>query len=341
LKNIHISSQPDPGVFTSLSQYSNLAVLADENTFKYCYPLLKGLLPAHKLIRIKSGEKYKTLETCQHIWQQLTNWGFDRHSCLINLGGGVITDMGAFCAGTYKRGIDFINIPTTLLAQVDAAIGGKTGIDFNGFKNHIGMFREAAAVWISTGFLTTLPQRELRSGFAEVIKHCLIADAEAWNRLRKLDLEDIQWPTYVEHSIRIKSAITTADPQEKGERKLLNFGHTIGHALETYFLDKPRRQLLHGEAVAAGMICEAYISYRKKMLSEEGFAAIEEFIYSTYGKVKLTPEDIDHIAPLARQDKKNKAGAIRCVLLEQPGKAVFDITITLADIKKALQFYAE
>ncbi len=343
LKNIYITSQPDTALLAGLQlqQYSNLAVLADENTFKYCYPLLKHLLPAHKLVRIKSGEQRKNLETCQRIWQQLTDWGFDRHACLINLGGGVITDMGGFCAGTYKRGIDFINVPTTLLAQVDAAVGGKTGIDFMGFKNHIGIFREPVAVLVASHFLQTLPERELRSGFAEVIKHCLIADAATWQKIRKMDLEDIQWPELVAHSIQIKSTITSADPLEKGERKLLNFGHTIGHALETYFLDKPRKQLLHGEAIAAGMICEAYLSYTKKLLSEDDFATIEEYIFSTYGKVKLTTEDIEQVAQLARQDKKNKGGNIRCVLLQQAGKGVYDINITPAEIKKALQFYTD
>lgn len=319
--------------------YSRIAVLVDEQTKKHCYPLIKTALPKHTLIAIKSGEEQKILGTCQVIWQKLTQGQFDRNSLVINLGGGVIGDMGGFCAATYKRGIDFIQVPTTLLAQVDASVGGKLGVDFEGFKNHIGVFREPAAVIVATQFLQTLSMRELRSGFAEIIKHCLIADAQMWEKIRKRDLEGQKWDELVPHSIKIKQRVVEQDPTEKGWRKVLNFGHTIGHAVESYFLAQPKRKLLHGEAIAAGMIAEAYLSVQRNLLPEKQLHAIEEFIYSVYGKATITNEDMEAIAPLALQDKKNQKGKIHCVLLEAVGQPLVDQEISLKDIKEALQFY--
>ncbi|MCD8540568.1 MAG: 3-dehydroquinate synthase, partial [Leadbetterella sp.] len=245
--------------------YSALVVIADRNTRKDCYPRIKEVLPRHLLITVQDGEEYKNLDTCINIWNKLTEAEFDRHALVINLGGGVIGDMGGFCAATYKRGIDFIQVPTTLLAQVDASVGGKLGIDFQGFKNHIGVFTQPRAVLIDTGFLTTLPERELRSGYAEVIKHCLIRDRKMWDKIRKSELGDIPMKELVSHSVETKKAIVTEDPTEKGLRKILNFGHTVGHAVETFHLTRER--LLHGEAIAIGMICEAYIAYSKGMLT--------------------------------------------------------------------------
>ncbi|QHT66121.1 3-dehydroquinate synthase [Rhodocytophaga rosea] len=319
--------------------YTNIAVLVDEHTKKYCYPLIKPLLPKHLLISIKSGEEKKNLETCSHIWQQLTDKQFDRKSLVINLGGGVIGDMGGFCASTYKRGIDFIQAPTTLLAQVDASVGGKLGIDFNGFKNHIGVFKEPVAVLIATDFLKTLPWQEVRSGFAEIIKHCLITDAAMWQKIRKRDLDKQKWEELVPHSVQIKQEVVRQDPTEKGLRKILNFGHTIGHAVESYFLAQTRKKLLHGEAIAVGMICEAFISMQKGLLTEDELIAIEEFIFAVYGKVKITDADIAAILPLTLQDKKNEKGKIQCVLLEKPGKAVFDQIVTFKDMQEALDYY--
>ncbi|MEQ8926380.1 MAG: 3-dehydroquinate synthase family protein, partial [Fulvivirga sp.] len=245
---------------------SKVAVLVDENTHEHCLPHLG--IKDFVLIRINSGEVHKNLATCQFIWETLTDHGFDRQGLLLNLGGGVIGDMGGFCASTYKRGIRFVNIPTTLLAQVDASVGGKLGIDFNRFKNHIGIFAEPEAVIIDPFFLETLPANELRSGFAEVIKHHLIRDLDGWKQLSQSKMETLNWLEVIKHSVEIKNDIVIKDPKESGVRKILNFGHTIGHALESHYLnsDEP---LLHGEAIALGMICESHISYQKNMISKE------------------------------------------------------------------------
>lgn len=339
--SVHIAASAG-ALFTAFFQqhtHTNIAVLVDEHTKKYCYPVIKQLLPKHIVVTIKSGEEKKNLDTCSYIWQQLTDKQFDRKSLVINLGGGVIGDMGGFCAATYKRGIDFIQAPTTLLAQVDASVGGKLGIDFNGFKNHIGVFKEPASVLIATEFLNTLPPQEVRSGFAEIIKHCLIADAAMWHKIRKRDLDKQKWDELVPHSVQIKQEVVRQDPTEKGLRKILNFGHTIGHAVESHFLAQPRKKLLHGEAIAIGMICEAYLSMQKGLLSEEELISIEEFIFAVYGKVKLTETDIAAILPLTLQDKKNEKGKIQCVLLDGAGKALFDQVITFKDITEALDYY--
>jgi 3-dehydroquinate synthase len=325
-------------IFSQYS-YSQVAVLADEHTKKHCYSRLKPLLPKHVLISIRSGEERKNLETCISIWKQLTDKQFDRKALLINLGGGVIGDMGGFCAATYKRGIDFIQIPTTLLAQVDASVGGKLGIDFNEFKNHIGVFQEPAAVLIATEFLKTLPQKEVRSGFAEIVKHCLIADAAMWEKIRKRDLNKQDWAELVPHSVEIKKQVVAQDPTEKGLRKILNFGHTIGHAIESYFIKQPRKKLLHGEAIAIGMVCESYISYTKGMLDEASLNAIEEFIFSVFGKMKISSQDTEAIIPLMMQDKKNEKGTIQCVLLKGIGHPIYGQKLSLAEIQQAIQYY--
>ncbi|MDJ1502629.1 3-dehydroquinate synthase [Xanthocytophaga agilis] len=325
--------------FLEVNKYSQLIVLVDENTKRYCYPLVKATLPKHTLIQIKSGEEQKHLETCMMIWQKMTDVQLDRKALLINLGGGVIGDMGGFCAATYKRGIDFIQMPTTLLSQVDASVGGKLGIDFQGLKNHIGVFQNPKAVLIATDFLQTLLYAEVRSGFAEVIKHCLIADSQMWDEIRRKDLEEQSWNELVRHSVKVKETIVEQDPTEKGLRKILNFGHTIGHAVESYFLEKPKRKLLHGEAIAIGMIAEAYLSYKRKLLSEESLMQIEEFIFSIYGKVDIQETDMETIAPLALQDKKNAGGKIQCVLLKAIGEPIIDQAISLKDIKDGLKYY--
>jgi 3-dehydroquinate synthase len=320
--------------------YSKLAVLVDEKTRRYCYPRLKPLLPRHELIQIKSGEAHKTLDTCETVWGALTRAGFDRHGLLLNLGGGVIGDLGGFCAATYKRGIAFAQVPTTLLSQVDASVGGKLGIDFQGLKNHLGVFQEPTAVLIDPTFLETLPERELRSGFAEVIKHCLIADADRWHELRRTDFEDQKLSGLVTHSVEIKQRVVAADPTEKSIRKILNFGHTLGHAIETHFLAKPPRQrLLHGEAIAAGMIAEAYLSYRRDFLSRLELAQIEEYLFATYGTIPLTQADFEPILKLTAQDKKNRAGQVRFSLLETVGHCGYNFVVGKAEMRAALKYY--
>jgi 3-dehydroquinate synthase len=247
--------------------------------------------------------------------------------------------MGGFCASTYKRGIDFINIPTTLLAQVDASIGGKLGIDFHGFKNHIGVFNEPQKVFVDPGFLETLDFRELRSGYAEVVKHSLIADRNKFDELTKIELADANWKEIIPHSISIKEKIVASDPKESGRRKILNFGHTIGHAIESYFLNKENMKLLHGEAIAIGMICETYLSGKKLNMRSDEVKKATDLIIRVFEPQRLEEGDIEQILPLAMQDKKNEAGSIKAALLKKIGDCAFDITIEKADIKEAFGYY--
>ncbi|GAB3265208.1 3-dehydroquinate synthase [Larkinella harenae] len=325
--------------FLKQHNYSAIAVLTDSNTKRFCYPAIKKIIPKHKIITIPAGEQFKNIATCETVWQALTDAKFDRHALLINLGGGVIGDLGGFCAATYKRGIDFIQIPTTLLSQVDASVGGKLGIDFHGFKNHIGVFNLPEAVLIDTVFFQTLPGRELRSGFAEIIKHCLIADAAKWNVIRRRDLEQQDWNDLVAHSVEIKKNIVEQDPKEQGIRKILNFGHTLGHALETHFLADPKRRLLHGEAITAGMIAEAFMAEQKGLIQTGLLEQIEEYLFSIYGRVTITDADLEPVLSLTLQDKKNRAGEVRMALLDGPGSCTYDVPVTKAEMHRALEYY--
>lgn len=338
--NILLSSNTKEDLIRFLSQkkYSSLAVLVDENTFRYCYPPIQTALPNHFTIKVKSGEAEKNLNTCTTIWQDMTDLALDRHACMIVLGGGVLGDMGGFCAATYKRGIDFILIPTTLLAQVDASIGGKLGIDFNHLKNHIGVFQKPVLTLVSSNFLETLPQSELKSGFAEVIKHTLISDASMWKEISSKPLGDQDWKKLIQHSVEFKARITTEDPTEKGLRKILNAGHTIGHALESYLLAKGDR-ILHGEAIAVGLITESFIARQQDLIAEDDFQLLCDFILKTYGKIRIESTELDTIAQLTLQDKKNKNNKILCVLLDGIGKAKWDCEIDLKSVKEALSFY--
>lgn len=325
--------------FLDQHDFSAVAVIADNHTFKYCYPTLKKWLPKHRLIRIKPGESQKHLGTCELIWQALTDANFDRHALVINLGGGVIGDMGGFCAATYKRGIAFIQVPTTLLSQVDASVGGKLGIDFYGLKNHIGVFKQPDAVLVDSTFLITLPGRELRSGFAEVIKHCLIADADKWEEIRRRDLDQQNWPVLVAHSVAVKERIVAQDPTEQGLRKILNFGHTVGHAVETHFLGVPKKHLLHGEAIAVGMVAEAFMAHEKGLIDNTLLTQIEEYLFSVYGKVPLSVSDVGPVLALTKQDKKNRNGSVRMSLLTGPGSCTYDVPTTKAELERALAYY--
>lgn len=318
---------------------SQVFVVVDSNTVRHCYPVLEPLLPAHTLIEIPAGEEYKTLASCDTVWSQLTEKSADRYAVVVNLGGGVVTDLGGFCAATYKRGIRFIQVPTTLLAQVDASVGGKTGVDFQGFKNQIGVFQEPAAVFIDPQFLQTLDERQLKSGYAEVVKHWLIADAEAFATQRHEGVLVTDWSPVIRNSVATKQQIVEADPLESGLRKVLNFGHTVGHALESYLLLQPGREILHGEAVAAGMICETWLSVQKGLLSEIELDRIETFLFSVFEKVQFVTLETDAIAQLALQDKKNSGSTINCTLLDGIGKAVYDQPVTLAEIAEALRYY--
>ena len=307
-----------------ISTYSKVAILVDENTKRDClYKLPKIENPL--IIEIKSGEEYKNISTCNFIWEQLTINNFDRNSLLINLGGGVIGDMGGFCAVTYKRGLEFIHIPTTLLAMVDASVGGKLGIDFKGFKNQIGLFHNPKAVLISTEFLDTLDESELKSGFAEVIKHALILDNPLWLKLKNTTFTDLDWEDIINHSVQIKNKIILEDPFEKGERKKLNFGHTFGHAIESYYLEKGT-PISHGEAIFMGMILETGISD----LSENEKIEIKDYIISNFA-LPYTPKKT-YLHKFLINDKKNQDGKINFTLLSEIGNCSFDNLFSLDEL---------
>ena len=324
--------------FFQTTSFSQVGVVVDEHTEQSCYPLVQPLLPTHTVCAIRSGEQHKNLDTCTQLWAWMTEARFDRQALLINLGGGVIGDMGGFCAATYKRGIQFINLPTTLLSQVDASVGGKLGIDFRGYKNHIGLFQEPLHVFIYPNFLETLPYLELRSGFAEVVKHSLIADASYWPKIRDISLETQDWKEIIDHSVRIKARVVTEDFQEGGIRKILNFGHTVGHAVESFYL-ATERHLLHGEAIAVGMIAEAYLSERYTNLPHAQAEDIANFILKNYGHRAIPAEETEAIAALAQQDKKNTQSMIQCTLLKEIGQATYDVAITPEDIRESLAYY--
>ncbi|TGE29862.1 3-dehydroquinate synthase [Hymenobacter metallicola] len=330
-----------PKLLEALQQpaVSQIFVVVDANTFRYCYPILQPQLPAHTLIELPAGEEYKTITSCETVWNQLTDNSADRFAVVVNLGGGVITDLGGFCAATYKRGIRFIQVPTTLLAQVDASVGGKTGIDFQGFKNQIGVFQEPAGVYIDPQFLRTLDGRQLKSGYAEVVKHWLIADAGAFATQRQAGVLVEDWASIIEASVATKQRIVEADPLESGLRKVLNFGHTVGHALESYLLAQPGREILHGEAVAAGMLCEAWLSAQRGLLSSQEQESIELFLFSVFEKVQFVTLEAEPIAELALQDKKNSGSTINCTLLDGIGKALYDQPVTVAEIAESLRYY--
>lgn len=320
--------------------YSQVFVLVDEQTEKVCLPILHKTLFDTKVIKITSGEINKTLVSTQFIWDELLKHKADRNSVLVNLGGGVIGDIGGFAAATYKRGIDFINVPTTLLAMVDSSIGGKTGIDYQGIKNAIGVIDPPAAVFINPIFLNTLNSRELLNGFAEIIKHGLIGDEDYWEkifRINKVDAETMG--ALISGSVKVKMQVVKKDPYESGLRKVLNFGHTIGHAIESYSLANDKKPLKHGESIAIGMICEAFLSKEQGGLSGRELRQISEFILQHFPKYSLrnilSPELIRYM----RQDKKNSNDTISFSLLKRIGKAGFDYTCSDAQIALALNYY--
>jgi 3-dehydroquinate synthase len=339
-EHIVITSNPAKELQTFLGRkgYPSVGVLTDENTSKHCYPLLKDSIPAHTRIEIKSGEENKIIESCNQIWEAMTQANLDRHSVLIIIGGGVLCDMGGFCAATYKRGIDFIFVPTTLLAQADASIGGKLGIDFNNFKNQLGVFKEPTLNLLHGGFLKTLPRNELRSGFAEIIKHALIGDVALWNQLKENRLEYQPWEELLKKSSAFKYSVIEKDPLEKGLRKILNAGHTIGHAIETYCLAHGNK-VLHGEAIAAGLIAESKLAVDRQLIPSQQLDEICLYILNLYGKIDLRPESFQEIAELCKQDKKNKGNTILAALLNGIGAARWDIEISPDEIVRSLSFY--
>lgn len=304
----------------NITSYSKIAILVDKNTKRDClYKLPKLENPI--IIEIPTGEKNKNITTCNLIWQKLTSHEFDRNSILINLGGGVIGDIGGFCASTYKRGIDFIHIPTTLLAMADASVGGKLAVDFRNLKNQIGLFANPKSVIINPVFLETLAEDELISGFAEVVKHALISDEHLWETIKSTPFNKLKWEEIITLSVELKNRITLNDPKEKGERRKLNFGHTFGHAIESYYLQKGT-PILHGEAIFMGMILETELS----ILSNSEKNEIKNYILSNFG-LPYTPNKIE-LLNFLRNDKKNKDEKINFSLLKGIGDCTIDNLLT-------------
>lgn len=319
--------------FLETNTYSKVFVLTEERVAEQVSGKLTGF--DYNLICVQPGEANKNLATSGLVWEQLLKGQADRHSVLINFGGGMIGDLGGFCASTYQRGIEFIHVPTTLLAMVDASVGGKTGIDFMNLKNMIGLFAQPTMVFIQPNLLETLSNREFMAGYAEMLKHGLIADADYWNELKTVNKRRLK--LQIERSVQIKMEVVEEDPHEQGTRKLLNFGHTIGHAIESHCLNE-NMDVLHGEAVAAGMWMEAFIS-QKIGLSGEQFNEIKNTISELYQPLAITTEMAPIVWELMLADKKNRAGVVNCTLLQEIGYGVFDIPITYQEFASALEGY--
>ena len=325
-------------------KYSKVFILVDENTAEHCLPEFRANMGGKfdfEAIQIKSGEINKNIATCMEVWEQLSQGDADRRSLLINLGGGVITDLGGFAASAFKRGIDFINVPTTLLAMVDASIGGKTGVDLGVLKNQIGVFKSPEMVLVVPDYLSTLDQRQLNSGFAEMMKHGLIASGSYWTTLKKVDsYENLDKLIY--ESIKIKNDIVSQDPKEKNLRKILNFGHTFGHAIESFSLEEnDLPPLLHGEAIAIGMVLEAYLSNRTMGLGSHQLADIKSEFSRRFEKVDFTDDDVEKIVDLLKFDKKNTRGSINFVVLKRIGDTIIDNKIPKGLYHEAFSYYKD
>lgn len=340
--HIHFETQLAPLTeILESGKYSKMFVFVDGNTSIHCLPLFQEMLDdftGFDLIETDPGEENKNIDFCIGIWKTLLDFGADRKCLMINLGGGVITDLGGFVASTYKRGIDFINIPTTLLSQVDASVGGKTGIDVDNVKNMVGTFTLPQAVFIETAFLKTVPSRELLSGFAEMIKHGLIVDDEYYQTLKESNYHDITAEA-IYRSVAIKNDVVTEDPQERGLRKILNYGHTIGHAVETYALINDDLPLTHGEAIAIGMICEAYLSVNNNTLQKSELSDIATYLLGLYPKYHLKSDSFDQLLEYMKSDKKNENGEIMFSLLSKIGACDFNCRVSESDIIRSLEYY--
>ena len=363
-QRIIISRNLHQELATAISEceHDKLFVLTDENAEKACWPLIKGFLCLRKanLITIKANDINKSLESVSHVWSELQRMGATRHSCLINLGGGMVTDLGGFAASTFKRGIDFINIPTTLLAMVDASVGGKTGINFGGLKNEIGVFNDSKFVILDTHFLKTLDRENILSGYAEMLKHGLISNEKMWVELIGFmdeslwfmdDSQDKKQQATINHklstlnqlladSVKVKECIVNEDPKEHGIRKALNLGHTIGHAFESFAM-KTGKPILHGYAVAYGIIGELYLSTVKCGFPQDKLRQTVTFIREHYGQMQITCDDYPELLELMTHDKKNTSGQINFTLLGGIGDIRINQTATVEDIKEALDFYRE
>lgn len=317
---------------------SRIGIIVDENTHDYCLDYLLSLHPKFEnaeIILLPAGEENKVMEVCFQVWEALSEYKFSRKDLIINLGGGVVTDMGGFIASVFKRGIDFINIPTSLLGMVDASIGGKTGIDLGGHKNQLGVINHPKAIFIDPVFLETLPADEIVFGYAEMLKHALIKDKDLWNTIKFINNdEDLTSLELLIKSIKIKIDIIDQDPLEGGLRKILNFGHTIGHGIEGYFLGKTN--LAHGHCVALGICAESYLSWQKALISKEEYLDIENCIRRSFHFISISAEEINEILKLINNDKKNSEDKIKCCLLSGIGFCLFDQVVSEDEIANSL-----
>lgn len=329
--------------FINSRSYSKIVILVDNNTQEMCLPILQTILSGidnYDVIEIDAGEENKTIDYCIGVWQTLLDFEIDRNALMINLGGGVVTDLGGFVASTYKRGIDFVQIPTTVLSQVDASVGGKTGIDLHNLKNVVGTFTQPQAVFISTKFLETLDPRQQLSGLAEIIKHGLIFDKQIYEDIKGIHLRDID-QQLIYRSVVVKNKVIVQDPTEKGLRKILNFGHTIGHAIEAYSLTEGNKSLLHGEAIAVGMICEAYLSYKLNGLPIDQLQDISRTLLTLYPAFDFDNECYKTLLDSMKNDKKNQEDKIGFSLLKEIGVCDYNIYVDISDIFESLDYYRQ
>ena len=346
-QKVVISGNLERDLVSAISEceHDRIFVLTDETTQQLCWPKIKNFkaLKDSTPIIIKATDTHKNLDTLSQVWQALSNGGATRHSLMINLGGGMVTDLGGFAASTFKRGIDFINIPTTLLAMVDASVGGKTGINFGGLKNEIGVFSDSRFVIINTQFLDTLDHDNICSGYAEMLKHGLISDERTWAELVTFDLDtpDLsKLQRMVADSIKVKERIVETDPHEHGIRKALNLGHTMGHAFESFAMRRGT-PILHGYAVAYGLISELYMSARKTAFPTDRMHQTVRFIRENYGTLNITCDDYPTLIELMHHDKKNTSGIINFTLLGNVGDIRINQTANEEEIKEALDFFRE
>ena len=329
----------------SESKNDKFFILTDSNTNKNCLNMLHCSAPianAH-IITIKADDTNKNIESTAHVWKELSDNGCTRHSCLINIGGGMVTDLGGFAASTFKRGIDFINIPTTLLSMVDASVGGKTGINFNGLKNEIGVFNDAKAVIIDTAFLKTLDQHNICSGYAEMLKHSLLKDYKMWVQHINFNLYSPDFElllNMIKESVGVKERIVSEDPHESGIRKALNLGHTAGHAFESYAMHT-NKPILHGYAVAYGIICELYLSHALQGFPLDKMRQTVNFIKENYGRMNITCDDYECLYSLMKHDKKNTGNEINFTLLKDVSDIKINQTVSKELIQESLDFYRE
>lgn len=322
-------------IFLQFSSFKKV-IIVDENTHDHCLEYLITNyveLKDAEIIMLPAGEQNKVMEVCFQVWQALTEYEINRNDLIINLGGGLVTDMGGFIASIYKRGVKFINIPTSLLGMVDASVGGKTGIDLGSYKNQLGVFSFPEIVICDSGFLDSLPPEEFLSGKAEMLKHGLIADPEHWKKSLALTSENITNKD-IERSVLIKKKIAEMDPFEKKERKALNFGHTVGHAFEGFLLEKNPQP--HGFCVAWGIVVESFLSYRQNILSKEEFIEISVGIQTNYPKIPINESDVPNIIQLMRNDKKNNTESINFVLIKSIGNVEVNYTFSEDEVKSAI-----